>query len=617
MSFSAKGRIKTLSFLLIAVVLAIVLYFIFRVSPGSESHFKRHRFMPADKSDALQFNSRDYNWGIKSKPLDRLSKSIARGTGIRVKGKGSLVLKPGLRGTKGIFFPVVSGGLDKSEIRVSVSIKRSHDFESVEVEEYKRVKSYHTISRVLEFEKNDEILVEAKGNGYLIVGDPVVYDLIDKEKRKYVFVIALDTLRWDKVGLKKGNTALTPNLDAFKRDAVTFANAYAQGSWTLPSFMSLFTGLYEYHHGVVKKTHLEASKPYFMQEISSRFLTASINGGMWLGAKYGHSRGVDFITRSSGTKDKDGGRKMFHAGIDFLEKNPAPESFLFLHTYQVHSPYEPPVEFLEKEQLEHVKKLDTFFFHKQYWNAVEPDTREAMEKLYETEILAFDCYFGEFVRYLKAKGIYERSMIVFLSDHGEEFFEHKGWAHGHSLYNEVIKVPLLVKFPGNEHGNRVIDEAAGLVDVFPTLLDYFDIETGSRCDGVSLLPLLRNGKPARKRLMASTYTCPFALNIPPRFAIFFDDYKLIYNYTFKDSEKEYFASYGLPPVTGGMELFDLRDDPGERHNLLPGKKHLLKGLGVEIGKIINRINFNMKQDRKGTVTFDAREQAQLKTLGYL
>jgi arylsulfatase A-like enzyme len=337
-----------------------------------------------------------------------------------------------------------------------------------------------------------------------------------------------------------------------------------------------------------------------------------------LNAKYGNSKGSDFFAAGSVTKDKDGGQKMFKTAINFMKKNPVPSLFMFLHTYQIHHPYEPPEEFLYQwDKNPKHKKLGTFFYRKQYNRFVAPKERQTIEELYECEILAFDYYFGEFIHYLKSEGIYKQSLIVFLSDHGEEFYEHRGWAHGHSLYNEVIKIPLLVKFPRNQFANRVIEENAGIIDVFPTLLDYYHIENHDQLDGVSLLPLLTKGNLSREYLVASTSHCRLVKRLPPKFAILFDRYKLIYNYKLNKEVLDYFSEFGLPPNTGGIELYDLKNDPGETINLYPEKKQLPGKVQAAIRKIINRINENMRIIQKETITLDAKDREQLKTLGYL
>jgi arylsulfatase A-like enzyme len=252
---------------------------------------------------------------------------------------------------------------------------------------------------------------------------------------------------------------------------------------------------------------------------------------------------------------------------------------------------------------------------------VPPDLRQDMEELYEAEILAFDHYFGEFVGQLKAAGIYDQSLIVFLADHGEEFYEHRGWGHGASLYNEIIKVPLLIKFPGNRSAGRIIEKNTANIDVLPTLLDFSAGKIPAGLDGVSLLPLLarENGseKVFNRLVLSSTSNCKLRETLPAKFAIIFGQYKLIYNYRFSRSELDYYAEAGLPPVDGGMELYDLKNDPGETVNLFPGKMALPAAVKAEITAMIKRLAQNKRLAGGPGPGLDAKEREQLETLGYL
>jgi arylsulfatase A-like enzyme len=591
-------------------------FFVYRFFLPEELSFKRFHFNIQQKKEALSFNPDTFSWSDESQQSTNFGKNITRGTGILIDGLGRLSLKPGLKGSKGFFLVIYAKSRDQGKIKVTVTCKGNGTPRILDQSESER--AYYDISQTLKFHPDDEIIIDAVGKGTLIAGDPVIYDVIDKQKKKYVFVIGIDTLRCDKIGFKRRDIPLTPHLNAFKSDVVTFSNAFAQSSWTLPSFMSLFTGLYEHNHQAPRNSNLNSQKPFLIKDISTRFVTAYVHGGALLNAKYGNSKGADYFTAGSVTKDKDGGQKMFKTAINFMKKNPVPSLFMFLHTYQIHHPYEPPEEFLYQwNKNPNHKKRGTFFYRKQYNRFVAPEERQTIEKLYECEILAFDYYFGEFIHYLKSEGIYEQSLIVFLSDHGEEFYEHRGWAHGHSLYNEVIKIPLLVKFPGNQFANRVIEENVGNIDVFPTLLDYYHIENHDQLDGVSLLPLLTKGNLSREYLVASTSHCRLVKRLPPKFAIIFDGYKLIYNYKLNKEVLDYFSEFGLPPNTGGIELYDLKNDPGETINLYPEKKQLPGKVQAAIGKIIKRINENMRIIQKETITLDTKDREQLKTLGYL
>ncbi|MCK4765904.1 MAG: sulfatase-like hydrolase/transferase [Candidatus Aminicenantes bacterium] len=153
-------------------------------------------------------------------------------------------------------------------------------------------------------------------------------------------------MRWDKVGKKTKGVALTPNLNRFREDAVTFENAYAQASWTLPSFTSFFTGLYEFNHQVTAGAVIDAQRPFLIENFYPHYMTVSINGGTWLSGKIGNSRGFDSCLLGSRTKDPFAARTFFEKAVAFMEQNTVPDLFMFLHTYAIHAPYNPPRPFL-------------------------------------------------------------------------------------------------------------------------------------------------------------------------------------------------------------------------------------------------------------------------------
>ena len=317
--------------------------------------------------------------------------------------------------------------------------------------------------------RDDEIIIKAEGQGTLIASDLLIYDIIPKSERKYLFIIALDNMSSGKIDKMKNNVFLTPTLNKLKQDSVFFSNTFSQSSWTYPSFMSLFSSQYEHNLNLNKKSFLSYKHPFLVEQISKKFITVNFNGGAWLQPRYGGSRGFDLVQYVSGTKDRFSGKVLFNRAIEFIENNPAPSLMMFLHTYQVHSPFYPKQEFLNKiNSSPKFKKLGNFANANQYKKGVDPIVKKSLIELYDAEILEFDSYLNQFITYLKSEGIYKQSMIVFLSDHGEAFNEHPGWFHGHSLYNELIKVPFMIKFPNNKVSPKIISYNIGLIDLFPT-----------------------------------------------------------------------------------------------------------------------------------------------------
>lgn len=621
-----------LLFLIVLILGYLNLYKYYKIKDST--HFQRLSFQAGQKTEDLLFDNTAHRWLSKSRKKIPYVSGIAKGTGILFEGSGSLTLTPGLSGEKGVFFRVDAGSHNREKISLSVSIERDNEvIYRANMQSKKKGRINYSFSKIFNFSGADRIKINSHGTGALVAGDAFVYDLIAREKRKYVFVIALDTLRWDKIGFAVKGIDLTPNLNRFKKDAVNFANAYAQSSWTLPSFTSFFTGLYEFNHQIIRHRVLDAAKPFLVENVSQKYMTASINGGTWLTGKIGNSRGFDSYRVGSGAREIYASRTLFEKSTRFIDRSRVPGLFMFMHTYAIHAPYIPPEEFLFKLNEKPLFRARSNYSKKnQYKKNVPGQIKESMEELYQAEILAFDYYFGEFINYLKKEGIYDQSLIVFFSDHGEEFYEHLGWGHGHSLYNELIKVPLIIKFPGSKFKNLNIEDNVGIIDVLPTLLDYLDIEQKGKIDGISLMPLIRgSATPAaegsapaapkrvmnREFLVSSVTGCSFFDQAPKRIAILFDHYKMICNFEISDRDKAFFREAGLPPEVPKFEIFDLENDPLETNNLYPARRELIKGLQKKLSEIIKKVRFNLQKKRTGKVELSDEELENLKALGYL
>lgn len=484
-------------------------------------------------------------------------------------------------------------------------------------------KAFHPVYINLKITGEDLVLLKFKGNGVIYFSKPIIYKKKVNSKRKNIIFIALDTLRGDQIGVHLGDQSLTPNINRFIEDSVYFKNAYAQTSWTLPSFMSLFTGLYEYNHEVGIKNSLSPKKPFLIREMSHKFITFGYHGGKVMNSRWGYWQGFDYYKkfRFAGALFPQAGQSLFRTALELLEKSTFPELFLFLHTYQVHSPYTPPTEFLYRiNKQPEFMKIEAVNYNNpaKTYLPVEEELKKSMKELYQAEILAFDSYFGEFIKRLKAMNLYENSMIVFISDHGEEFFEHNGWAHSHSLYNELTKVPVIIKFPGNRFKNSKVNNVVGILDLMPTILNFYGIDyEADKLDGKNLMPLIKEGRIRSPAYVVTTIsTGRYFEAIPPKIAIIFDDYKLIYNQPFNPRDLDFFKDYTLPPETPKLELYDLKKDPYEKHNIAYTHPGLRKKMMPVILKIERLIKKKLSSKRKKK-SLDKEVEDQLKELGYL
>lgn len=544
-----------------------------------------------------------------------------------LRGKKQIGITPTVTGNTGFYTYLYLESLSKNHA-IDFTMEIHREGENRLISQMTVSKASHPFFKDLEIKKGDLLIMRFKGRGIVYLGQPIFYKKITGEGLsggKHIIFIGVDTLRGDQIGKNVENIPLTPNMDRFIKDAVYLENTYAQTSWTLPSFMSLFTGLNEYNHDVGIKDALNLEKPYLIEQISKEFITFAYHGGKVMNSRWGFSRGFDYYKKfqPAAALYPRGGQHLFRKAVELLKKARFPNLFLFLHTYQVHAPYTPPKEFLDQlNKTPKYKNLEAVNYNEpaKTYLPVDDQLKYSLKELYQAEVLAFDAYFGDFIKRLKELNIYDNAMIVLMSDHGEEFFEHNGWMHSHSLYDELIRVPVMIKFPNGQFKGTRVTGPAGIVDLMPTILSYYGIDyKAAKLDGTNLMPLIQDGqkrKNSRRYVVSTISTGKYFEAIPTKIALLFDDYKLIYNDPFGREELEFFKDYALPPQVPKFELYNLKDDPDETRNIVDNHQRLkdkMMPVILEIRKkILQRLSARGKKK-----PLDKEVEEQLKSLGYL
>ena len=352
-----------------------------------------------------------------------------------------------------------------------------------------------------------EIILET--HGYEQTGDatrafwgtPVV---TAERKAPLAIVYLVDTLRADHTGVYGYARRTTPELDAFAKDAVVFDAAVAHASWTKPSVASILTSrLPGQHRAVQLRDPLDPSNVTVAQRLDARGFTtgAAIANSVIYGAESEFDRGFGFFAGLHGEGDQRsklvGADVVVDTALAFLRSRRGLPTFLYVHTMDPHVPYAPPPPFdrmFEPYPTEGHPARDPRTDYK------EPLDRERMIAQYDGDIAFGDREFGRFVRELKAAGLYDGTLLVFLADHGEEFLDHGRWLHGRSLFDELIKIPLVVKFPRHEGaGRRVAEQVQGL-DIVPTVLEALGVPLSADLGGRPLQRALAGGSKPRPAL---------------------------------------------------------------------------------------------------------------------
>ena len=472
-------------------------------------------------------------------------------------------------------------------------------------------------SAVLRLARGDTISVRAEGPGLPDRRAGGDRRRREPKRRQYVFIVAPDTFRGDRVEKRGAAAPRFPNLEEFSRDAVVFENAVAPSSWTLPSFASVFSGLYEFRHQVTPDSPLSVDKPHLLASLAPRFPTIQFNDGVWLSAKMGLARNHDGFFTSARVRDVYADRRLFANARNFLEATPSPRcSCSSTPTSCIPRSSRPRSSSPPSLPGPASPRMGTYANQAQFNSRVPAAERREMEELYDGEVLQFDHFFGGFIRFLKRAGIYERSMIVLISDHGEEFAEHGGWFHGHSLYREIYHVPFFIKFPDQAYAGRRCREFVSMCDVLPTVLDQLRIPIPAGIDGVSLLPLVKGSTLPRRVVVSSATASLFNPHLPQRFSLFSGPYQLIYNFPLPPQAQAYYREYGQPPERPEIELFDARSDPGDQREISGQNQRFIDSLRPEIVRILKEIRGRRKTGEQGGALLD-EEQDALRTLGYL
>jgi arylsulfatase A-like enzyme len=463
------------------------------------------------------------------------------------------------------------------------------------------------------------LLTEGPEGAFAFWANPVVIRTGERARR--VILISIDTLRADHLGCYGYGKDTTPHADALAVDGALFSDTYASSSWTLPSHVSLLTSLSCFRHGVNLETdRMEESRPTLADILRAEgFLCAAVTGGGFLSPVFGFSKGFDVYKQAETSLwTSDAAGQVSAAAADWIETNKDRDFFLFVHTYQPHNPYLPPAPYDTKFQdaPTSLKMIDLgghLGGPRGIFKPLPEAERRAIVGLYDGEIGYTDAVLvGALTAKLKALGIYDDTMIVLTSDHGEEFYEHGSWEHGHSLYDESLKVPLIVKFPGSKYRGKRIGNFVRLVDIMPTVMEAFGIRVGELdLDGRGLLDVLRGREKKDRAVLAHLEGGVLNNSVPTRTCLTDGRTKVILNRPYDTAAAGFFAF--PPPTVPEVEVYDLAADPEEKTDVAARKTQAAGRLVALMRELKSK-----SRTRTGPKTeIDAETKEKLRALGYI
>ncbi len=426
--------------------------------------------------------------------------------------------------------------------------------------------------------------------------------------RPDLVVYLVDTLRADHLGCYGYEREVSPRIDAFAREATLFEDAIAQSSWTRASVASLFTGLLPTEHGANRRRQPLAPEAETVAELlrDAGYGTAAFVTNPNAGAEFGFDQGFDHFAYREGESAAELTREV----VAWLDARSAAGDeaplFLYVHTLDPHSPYDPP----PAERRRWAPDVPTpgpnrpnRWIDEARGGRVDLDLLVSrMIDLYDAEIAANDAAFGELVDALRARGRYDDTLLALVSDHGEEFFEHRSFEHGKGVFEEVLRVPTIVRWGAAGPVGRVA-EPVQHVDLFHTLLEAARVEPqaglAARSGARSLLAIAREGTggggSAPRRLFSYLH-----LDGRPRASLREERMKLM---VARDGERV------IRP-----RLFDLDADPGEVENLANRFRSHVERMREPLLRFLALERHGL---RGAPVELDEDLQKRLEALGYL
>ncbi|HUT54978.1 MAG TPA: sulfatase [bacterium] len=445
--------------------------------------------------------------------------------------------------------------------------------------------------------------------------------------RRNVILVVIDTTRFDHISHDPSRPGLSPHLARLAAHGAFFERHYAQSSWTLPSMASIITSKMPIQTGVVSEYRhmLEPGLQTLAEIISSHGLrTAGFSANELVRADNGFNRGFDSFHQVHSPLlylyCMNIGEEVNRRVLGWLDTHGESPFFMWLIYIDPHDPYLPPVSYINRPPARELpwlglgRALATWGPIPGLKTLPKFEYVDYYHSLHQGEIQYVDHCIGDLMEALKEKGLLDQTLVVVTADHGEEFLDHGLFGHGNSLYEELIRVPLIIYDGAKPQPGRVVSEVTQNLDLVPTILEYLGMEAPAGALGSSILPLLYGERPETTAGVAVS-ELPKIENYDDRFiphrtglkdfyqrALITDRYKLI--------EQTDLKSQGVK-----FEFYDLEADPAEQHPSRAANREPMNALRERLEGFFDQLPGKM--DMNETVVPDPEMLRRMKALGYI
>jgi len=432
------------------------------------------------------------------------------------------------------------------------------------------------------------------------------YRLINRSKRPNIILISIDALRADHLSCYGYHRNTSPNIDRLAGQGVLFKNSFSQATSTLPSHASIFLSQYVWRHKVDNRKKRLGNSVTTLAKIlkDKNYITCAFVSGGFLSSIFGFDRGFEIY--DEGTPGNRGRYKIssYNKLLSWLESARNKKFFLFFHTYDVHSPYNPPSPYFDlytKGRCEgkHLRMSKGIMPKRLNASKLTPKEIDYIIAVYDGGINYVDEQLGKIFDKLDQLDIDDNTIIIVTSDHGEAFKEHGRLRHGHKPYIELVHVPLIMKGPGIPR-NRIYENYVQHIDIVPTILEILNIPQREELQGRSLLSLMKN---CEIQEYPKTYSWGKDKNKP--------QWPWPFSTSLRTKEWTYIMNQD-----GSDELYDKINDPKEQNNLIEKRPLIAQELKEELEDFI-ALTSETKPPVAEKVDIDKELKERLKSLGYL